>query len=195
MARSRDEAKRNTILLTSKRLFASRGFFNTSISDIVKETGFPVGTIYTYFQHKENIIQVIVEEGWKEFYINIKQIADSDLTSIDKLRTIVEKILPELLLDVDLINILLTEALQYTSIESKIDKLTDIIFSIIKGIPGSSQTILFMPKTFLRTSIIVFFLGILQTAKLSETKEMGITHKDIVKFTKSVISQSMGVKL
>jgi len=195
MARSRDEAKRNTILLTSKRLFASRGFFNTSISDIVKETGFPVGTIYTYFQHKENIIQVIVEEGWKEFYINIKQIADSDLTSIDKLRTIVEKILPELLLDVDLINILLTEALQYTSIESKIDKLTDIIFSIIKGIPGSSQTILSMPKTFLRTSIIVFFLGILQTAKLSETKEMGITHKDIVKFTKSVISQSMGVKL
>ena len=195
MARSRDEAKRNTILLTSKRLFASRGFFNTSISDIVKETGFPVGTIYTYFQHKENIIQIIVEEGWEEFYINIKQIADSDLTSIDKLRIIVEKILPELLLDVDLINILLTEALQYTSIESKIDKLTDIIFSIIKGILGSSQTILFMPKTFLRTSIIVFFLGILQTAKLSKTKEMGITHKDIVKFTKSVISQSMGVKL
>lgn len=195
MARSRDEAKRNQILLTSKSLFANRGFFNTSISDIVKETGFPVGTIYTYFQHKEDIIQVIVEEGWEEFYVNFKKIADSDLNPLDKLKTVVEKILPELLLDVDLINILLTEAIQYTSIENKIDKLTDIIFSIIRGIPESNQTILSMPKSFLRTSIIVFFLGILQAAKISETKAIGITQKDIVKFTKSVISQSMGVKL
>lgn len=195
MARSRDEAKRNQILLTSKSLFAGKGFFNTSIADIVRETGFPVGTIYTYFQNKEDIIQKIVEEGWEEFYINLKSIQDSNIPPVKKLRAVIDKILPELLQDVDLINILLTEAIQYTAIEGKIEKLTDTIDSILQAIPESKSALTNIPRGFIKTSIVVFFLGILQTAKISKTKVMGITNQDLIDFTKSVISQSIGVEL
>ncbi len=195
MARSRNEAKRNQILLTSKSLFAGKGFFNTSIADIVRETGFPVGTIYTYFQNKEDIIQKIVEEGWEEFYINLKSIQDSDMPPVKKLKAVIDEILPELLQDVDLINILLTEAIQYTAIEGKIEKLTDTIDSILQAIPGSKSALTNIPRAFIKTSIVVFFLGVLQTAKISKTKVMGITNQDLIDFTKSVISQSIGVEL
>ena len=195
MARSRDEAKRNQILLTSKSLFASKGFFNTSIADIVRETGFPVGTIYTYFQHKEDIIQKIVEEGWEEFYTNLKSIRNSNIPPVKKLRAVIEEILPKLLQDVDLINILLTEAIQYTAIEDKIEKLTDTIDSILQAIPQSKSALTNISRGFIKTSIVVFFLGILHTAKISETKVLGITNQDIIDFTKSIISQFIGVGL
>ena len=63
MARMKDETKRQSILESSKMLFSQKGFFNTSISNIVRETGFPVGTIYTYFKSKDEIVRSIVEEG------------------------------------------------------------------------------------------------------------------------------------
>ncbi|MCK4541287.1 MAG: helix-turn-helix transcriptional regulator [Spirochaetales bacterium] len=63
MARMRDESKRTAILEVSKALFSKQGFSNTSISDIIRGTGFPVGTIYTYFKNKEEIVTVIAKAG------------------------------------------------------------------------------------------------------------------------------------
>ncbi|HUZ18330.1 MAG TPA: TetR/AcrR family transcriptional regulator [Spirochaetia bacterium] len=75
----KDESKRAAILECCKKLFSQRGFYNTSISDIVKETGLPVGTIYTYFTSKEAIVQDIVEEGWTDFFGRVQQAVTSAL--------------------------------------------------------------------------------------------------------------------
>jgi len=45
----------------------------------VKETGLPVGTIYTYFTSKEAIVQDIVEEGWTDFFGRVQQAVTSAL--------------------------------------------------------------------------------------------------------------------
>ncbi len=71
MSRTRDENKRIAILQASKMLFAQKGFFNTSIADIVRETGMTVGVIYTYFTSKDAIVRSIVEEGWAELYARL----------------------------------------------------------------------------------------------------------------------------
>ncbi|HUX50250.1 MAG TPA: TetR/AcrR family transcriptional regulator [Spirochaetia bacterium] len=189
MARLKNEKKRQTILETSKMLFSQHGFFNTSVSDIVHETGFPVGTIYTYFRNKEEIIQSIVEEGWQEFRRDLVQSVDGRNNSLDRLRIVIDVFLPRLLEDLDFINILLSEAIQYTRIEEKIDELTSIVSSIIPaaGLPFN--------RSQLEAGLMVYFLGILNAARIARSSSVGVTIADIMSFTRITIEQSLGVML
>ena len=47
--------KKESLLNTAFSLFTSKGFQNTSISDIVKEAGVAKGTFYLYFTDKYDI--------------------------------------------------------------------------------------------------------------------------------------------
>lgn len=54
-------------------LFSSKGFAATSIQDIVAHSGFSVGTVYNYFANKEELLTSLIEEGWEDFFGNIKE--------------------------------------------------------------------------------------------------------------------------
>ncbi|HEQ71836.1 MAG TPA: TetR/AcrR family transcriptional regulator, partial [Spirochaetia bacterium] len=116
MARAKDENKRQLILQAAKMLFSRRGFYNTSISDITKETKLPVGSIYTYFKSKEEIVRAIVAEGWEDIRTRLTAMIASEKRAEDKLRIIVDTFIPEVFNDLDLVNILLSEAITYTKI-------------------------------------------------------------------------------
>ncbi len=47
---------------TARILFYTRGFENTSISDIVNKVGVAEGTFYYYFSSKQAILEAVVEE-------------------------------------------------------------------------------------------------------------------------------------
>ena len=191
MARIKDAQKRDRILTASKYLFSKSGFANTSVSDIVDGTKLPVGTIYTYFKKKEDIIITIVQEGWDEFVLRLEQLARSEKSGIDKLRIIIDRIIPELFEDLELINILLTEAIMYTRIEEKLERITDFIMGIMKEIPEAAE----LTRKMMRTAIVVFFLGILNSANLAEAANTDVTLKDISEFMKHTISQFVGQPL
>ena len=92
----------------------------------------PVGTIYTYFKKKDDILTAILDEGWTDLAFSLERIAGLKKSGIERLTIIVEEFLPVILEDLALINILLTEAIELTRIEEKMDRITDIIFSIIR---------------------------------------------------------------
>ena len=50
-------ATRTLVLEAALRLFAAKGYFNTSIQDIRREAGVSIGSIYHYFSSKEVIAQ------------------------------------------------------------------------------------------------------------------------------------------
>lgn len=60
-----DENKNRLILSTAMRLFNERGFHNTPTSLIAKKSKVSVGTLFNYYQSKENLIL--------EIYLDIKQ--------------------------------------------------------------------------------------------------------------------------
>jgi AcrR family transcriptional regulator len=198
MPRLKDEQKRLTILATSKMLFSQNGFFNTAVSDIVHETGFPVGTIYTYFRNKEEIVQTIVSEGWQEFrQALVESIAEKD-NQIDRLRIVIDRFLPELLQDLDFINILLSEAIQYTRIEEKIEDLTSIVASVIAAEDQTDrQNAMDLPLTRrqLEAGLMIYFLGILNAARIARSSSVGVTLTDILGFTRLTIEQSLGISI
>jgi len=195
MARLKDMSKRVTILQTAKMLFSHKGFFNTSISDIVRETGMPVGTIYTYFKSKEEIVREIVEVGWQDLYTRLEQAVSSPGPVEDKLRMLIEQFIPELLNDLDLINILLSEAIHYTRLEEKIEKLTDLVFSLLKRTQAQSALIKSSSRANIETALVVFFLGILDTVRVSRASSLGIKVRDVLEFVKSITEDTLKIRL
>ncbi len=103
--------------------------------------------------------------------------------------------LPELLKDLPLINILLSEAIDYTRLEEKVEKLTDLVFSLLKadrpeatGWPG-------VPRQMLRTGLIVIFLGVLNAVRIARRSSLGIRTEDIIGFVDFMTRGSLGVPL
>lgn len=59
---------RNHILEESRRLFTSRGFQNTSVSEIIAATGVKKGNLYYYFPSKEELGLAVLTDAADEFY-------------------------------------------------------------------------------------------------------------------------------
>jgi len=194
MAREKDENKRIAVLQSSKLLFSSKGFVNTSIADIVRETGMSVGTIYTYFKSKDEIVRAIVEEGWRSLYSRIEAAMAGAENTQAGLKLLVDVFLPELLQDLPLINILLSEAIDFTRLEEKVETITDLVSSLLKadrpgasGWPGISRQML-------RTGLIVVFLGVLNAVRVARRSSLGIRTEDIIGFVDFMARGSLGVQ-
>lgn len=55
------EERRNEILDTSEMLFASQGYTQTTINDILTAIGIAKGTFYYYFKSKEEVMDAIID--------------------------------------------------------------------------------------------------------------------------------------
>jgi AcrR family transcriptional regulator len=56
------EGRRQEILVVALRCFARNGFHNTTIADIVRESGVSQGTFYLYFQTKDDVIAALADD-------------------------------------------------------------------------------------------------------------------------------------
>src|SRR5215471_10441601 len=54
-------ARRDEILEAAETCFARQGFHQTTIQDVIRESGLSAGCIYTHFGSKEDLIQAIGE--------------------------------------------------------------------------------------------------------------------------------------
>jgi TetR/AcrR family transcriptional repressor of nem operon len=54
---------RKHLVQTALRLFASRGYYNTGIADILRESGCKRGTLYYYFSSKEDLGYAAIDES------------------------------------------------------------------------------------------------------------------------------------
>jgi AcrR family transcriptional regulator len=62
VARLKSEDKRNAILDAATRLFAERGLTAAPTSEISKQAGIAEGTLFTYFETKDDLINALYRE-------------------------------------------------------------------------------------------------------------------------------------
>ncbi|HMI51496.1 MAG TPA: TetR/AcrR family transcriptional regulator [Candidatus Saccharimonadales bacterium] len=62
MARPKSEDKRHAILEAATRLFAERGLTASPTSEISRQAGVAEGTLFTYFQTKDELINALYQE-------------------------------------------------------------------------------------------------------------------------------------
>ncbi|MEU8613016.1 TetR/AcrR family transcriptional regulator [Actinoplanes sp. NPDC048791] len=55
--------RRAEILVAAARLFATNGFHNTSMADIIGASGLSAGAVYRYFRSKEELIGAVAERA------------------------------------------------------------------------------------------------------------------------------------
>ncbi|WP_292657783.1 TetR/AcrR family transcriptional regulator [Nitratifractor sp.] len=86
----RKEKRRAAIIHEALRLFASKGFYSTTIPDIARSIGMSVGNLYNYFGSKELLAQEIIRHISAYLGARIREINESDLPVKQKIRKIVE---------------------------------------------------------------------------------------------------------
>src|ERR1043165_1235996 len=72
-----DPEKRRRILAAAVRTFGQRGFHEARIAEIAAAAGVAEGTVYLYFQNKEDLLGVVFEEKMEEFLSTGRAIRDS----------------------------------------------------------------------------------------------------------------------
>jgi AcrR family transcriptional regulator len=91
MPRHQDSRKR--IVEAALRLFATRGYHNTGIADILRESGCKKGTLYYYFSSKEELgyaaideqMRLLVEQGAASHLLSDEHPVDRLLKTLDAL--------------------------------------------------------------------------------------------------------------
>lgn len=80
-----DKSKKELILLVSSKVFAKQGFHDAKISQIAKLAGIGTGTVYLYFETKENILKELMVQIWTAIANEIEYVAkEMDISSIEK---------------------------------------------------------------------------------------------------------------
>ena len=79
MSKRKDNEKYHRIIEAATKVFAKNGFYQSKIAQIAKEAGVADGTIYIYFENKDDILISLFEEQMKAVLDNMaKQVAKID---------------------------------------------------------------------------------------------------------------------
>ena len=85
-SRAKYEQRRREVVNTAARLFAERGYHNTSIDDLVAATGLQRGGLYHYIEGKQHLLLLTHEELIAPLLVRAEAIAAADLPAEAKLR-------------------------------------------------------------------------------------------------------------
>jgi len=77
---ARSTNKRERILRSAVEVFARTGYFNAKVSEIAREAGVADGTIYLYFQGKEDLLLTIFRENARGYLSELRD----ELANLDR---------------------------------------------------------------------------------------------------------------
>ena len=81
--------RRSGILQEAQKVFAAKGFYNTTIVEIAQASGFAVGTLYQFFQSKEELYMAMVAEKMDLMYAGMTAAAAEQENTIEKIRALI----------------------------------------------------------------------------------------------------------
>jgi len=84
------QLKREQIIQCALELFASRGFYSTTIPDIAKSLKMSVGNMYNYFKSKDILASEIIKYISVYLGNKLREINEEDISTKEKTRKIVE---------------------------------------------------------------------------------------------------------
>ncbi len=81
-------AHREEILLAAERVFAAKGFFSTTMSDIAREAEFGTGTLYKYFKSKEELYFTLIDEKVEEINRLVKTELSQKTSAVERIKKV-----------------------------------------------------------------------------------------------------------
>lgn len=87
--RARTANRREELLAIAGRLFAERGFRNTTVRDIAEEAGILSGSLYHHFDSKESMVDELLDSFQTQLFATYDEIEASDRSPLEKLEAVV----------------------------------------------------------------------------------------------------------
>ncbi len=84
------EKRRNQIVAAATELFASQGFYKTTISEIAKKAGVSHGLVYLYVREKEDVLLLVLQQVVNAYAEEIPKAMEGIADPLDRLVRAIE---------------------------------------------------------------------------------------------------------
>jgi AcrR family transcriptional regulator len=81
-------AHREEILSAAEKVFAAKGFFPTTMSDIARRAEFGTGTLYKYFKSKEELYFTLIDEKVEEINRLVKTELSQGNSAVERIKKV-----------------------------------------------------------------------------------------------------------
>jgi AcrR family transcriptional regulator len=81
--------QRQEMLAAALDLFSQKGYHNVSMAEIAQKAEFAIGTLYKFFQNKEDLYKALLLELCEEFEVSISQAIEQPQDEVEKLRSFI----------------------------------------------------------------------------------------------------------
>ena len=103
------QEKKDLIRQAAVKVIARDGYYNTKTAKIAEEANVAVGTIYNYFDSKDDILEYIFRVEFEKRISYLKKVEKKDMTIYEKLSFFIEKHFNEVKNNLDTAQILVRE--------------------------------------------------------------------------------------
>ena len=132
------EDKRRLILDAAVRVFARKGYHTCRVGYIAEEAGVAHGLLYHYFRSKEELLETIVRETWRELLDAVQSVEETDETARERLAGIEKILLRSWRRDPDLVRVLVREVTRSSHLQERIFEI-DAAFAGLERIIARGQ--------------------------------------------------------
>ncbi len=89
LARRAPEVRQGRVLAEATRLFAERGYENTSVNEVAKEAGVSVGALYKYYPDKPALLEAVLGAFEDEFVAAMRAAREAPGSHFERLERMV----------------------------------------------------------------------------------------------------------
>ena len=102
-------SKRQQILAAAYGVFSRKGYHRATVDEIIALADTGKGTVYNYFNNKEQLFYTLIRERNQPFEATLQQVAESELTPLAKLEAMVRQFLRFYIENADLWRVMMHE--------------------------------------------------------------------------------------
>jgi TetR/AcrR family transcriptional regulator, fatty acid metabolism regulator protein len=152
--------KRRVILDAAVRVFARKGYHAARVGDIAREAGIAHGLLYHYFGSKEEVLETVFRENWRELLETFARIEASDESPLAQLEGIAKSLLRTWRARPELVTVMVREVARSPQLQSQVDEIRAGFLVIQRVIERGQADGSFRPNLDARLASWIFYGGL-----------------------------------
>ncbi|HEY5659269.1 MAG TPA: TetR/AcrR family transcriptional regulator [Gaiellaceae bacterium] len=133
------EDKRRLILDAAVRVFARKGYHASRVGDIAEEAGVAHGLLYHYFRSKDELLETIFRETWRDVLDAVRVVEETDESARERLAGVAKILLRAWRRDPDLVRVLVREVTRSTGLQRRVDEIDQAFAALERIIAGGQE--------------------------------------------------------
>jgi AcrR family transcriptional regulator len=152
--------KRRLILDAAVRVFARKGYHTSRVGDIAEEAGIAHGLLYHYFGSKEEVLETVFRENWRDLLETFARIEASDEPPLAQLEGIAKTLLRTWRAQPELVTVMVREVARSPQLQLQVDEIRAGFLVIQRVIERGQADGTFRPELDARLASWIFYGGL-----------------------------------